>query len=162
MCGELSRVKIWKVASGDGFLNSPFRKLTGVSSLYIRLAGYFKQMSRVFLVTGAAILLALGAVVSLSCTPATPAPSATTAQPNSNSTPTSTTPTPGASLTISVAELKQKLESGYSFVLIDVRPREAFDKNHIEKALSMPLSEIPSRYVELPRGMEVVIYAECA
>ncbi len=44
------------------------------------------------------------------------------------------------------------------FVVLDVRDRTAYDLGHIKGAVSMPISEIPSRYKELPRDRDIVIY----
>lgn len=42
-------------------------------------------------------------------------------------------------------------------VLIDVRPKEAFDRLHIKGSISMPLPELASRLYELPSPYEDVI-----
>ncbi|MBI2145041.1 rhodanese-like domain-containing protein [Candidatus Woesearchaeota archaeon] len=44
------------------------------------------------------------------------------------------------------------------FVVLDVRDRPAYDLGHVKGAISMPISEIPSRYKELPRDKDIVIY----
>jgi hypothetical protein len=63
--------------------------------------------------------------------------------------------------TISVNEVKDQLDSGYDFVLVDVRRLASFDSIHIDKAISIPLAELPSRYAEIPNDLEVIVYAAC-
>ncbi|MFH1663840.1 MAG: rhodanese-like domain-containing protein [archaeon] len=51
-----------------------------------------------------------------------------------------------------------------SFVIVDSRDKTAYDLGHIKGAISMPLSEIPSRYKELPEGKDIIVYcwsSEC-
>lgn len=42
--------------------------------------------------------------------------------------------------------------------LIDVRPPEEFEADHLPGAVSMPLRELPSRMTELPKQKEIVAY----
>jgi 3-mercaptopyruvate sulfurtransferase SseA len=69
--------------------------------------------------------------------------------------------TPAVS-SISVDELKDKLENGSPIMLVDVRNRDDFLTNHIKGAVSIPLDEIPDRYQEIPQDKEVIVYADCA
>jgi hypothetical protein len=91
-------------------------------------------------------------------------PSCTT-EPSSESLPESSviseqeTPTVSS---VSVDELKDKLEDGSPVMLVDIRNRDDFLTNHIRGAVSIPLDEIPDRYQEIPRDGEVIVYASCA
>lgn len=63
---------------------------------------------------------------------------------------------------LSPEEVKERLDSGADVVIVDVRSREDFDEAHIEGAISIPLSEVESRYNELPEDKEIIIYcARC-
>ena len=69
--------------------------------------------------------------------------------------------TPAVS-SISVDELKDKLEGGSPITLVDIRNRDDFLTNHIKGAVSIPLDEIPDRYQDIPKDREVIVYADCA
>ena len=63
---------------------------------------------------------------------------------------------------ISVDDLRDKLEDGSPIILVDIRKKDDFLTNHIEGAVSIPLDEIPDRYEEIPQDKEVIVYADCA
>jgi hypothetical protein len=98
--------------------------------------------------------------------PLTPRPTLEpTPTPTTTPTPAASpnaTPTPAEVPTVSVEEVKSKLDSGQNIVLVDVRDQATFDTSHIGTAISIPLEELPSRCMEIPQGLEVIIYAECA
>jgi len=48
--------------------------------------------------------------------------------------------------------------AGGEFVLLDVRPRDAFAKAHIKGALNAPLAELGDLAAQLPREKELVTY----
>ena len=54
-------------------------------------------------------------------------------------------------------DLKKQLSEG-SVVVVDVRPVEEYVAGHIKGALSIPLTELPSRVEELPKNVEIVVY----
>jgi 3-mercaptopyruvate sulfurtransferase SseA len=58
---------------------------------------------------------------------------------------------------VSVEELSKALEEGRA-VVVDVRPAEAFEEEHIAGAFSIPEEEVRERAGELPRGKLVVAY----
>jgi rhodanese-related sulfurtransferase/DNA-binding transcriptional ArsR family regulator len=58
---------------------------------------------------------------------------------------------------VTVQELAKRLHGG-SVTVIDVRPVEEFSAGHIPGALSIPVSELKRRLVELPRTKEIVAY----
>jgi rhodanese-related sulfurtransferase len=43
-------------------------------------------------------------------------------------------------------------------VLIDVRPEDEYNAGHIKNALSIPLSQLKKRVIELPKGKTIVVY----
>ncbi len=47
---------------------------------------------------------------------------------------------------------------GGDFLLLDVRPRDAFAKAHIEGALSIPLEELGALSERIPKDRELVTY----
>jgi rhodanese-related sulfurtransferase/DNA-binding transcriptional ArsR family regulator len=54
-------------------------------------------------------------------------------------------------------ELLERAERG-EVVIVDVRPAEEFEAEHISGALSVPLADLDSKIVELPRDREIVAY----
>ncbi|MBI5690702.1 MAG: metalloregulator ArsR/SmtB family transcription factor [Verrucomicrobia bacterium] len=59
--------------------------------------------------------------------------------------------------TISREALADLLQKG-SVVLVDVRPREEYDADHLPGAISIPLGELIERVGELPQDKLVVLY----
>ena len=59
---------------------------------------------------------------------------------------------------ITVDELKGLLDRGTRADIIDVRRWDAYVKQHIEGARSMPLRAVPARANEIPRTGLVVFY----
>jgi rhodanese-related sulfurtransferase/predicted transcriptional regulator len=59
--------------------------------------------------------------------------------------------------TISAEELRSRMARG-DVVLIDVRPSEEFEADHIEGASSIPVDELGRRLSELPADREVIAY----
>ena len=59
---------------------------------------------------------------------------------------------------ISVEELKRKLDAHEPFELIDVREPHEYEIARIEGAKLIPLSELPTRFDELPRDREIVVH----
>lgn len=55
-------------------------------------------------------------------------------------------------------ELKRLLDSKDSILVVDVRDRDSFAKEHIPGAMSIPLHDIPKRLAELPRDKTIVCY----
>lgn len=58
---------------------------------------------------------------------------------------------------ISSSELIEKMKRQEVY-LIDVRPREEYEKGHIEDAVSCPQHELSDRIKELPNDREIVAY----
>jgi hypothetical protein len=77
-------------------------------------------------------------------------------------TPTATpVPTPASAEQvprITPQELQALMDSGKGVIVLDTRSREAYDEKHIAGALSMPSIDMDTRYTELPRDKELVLY----
>jgi 3-mercaptopyruvate sulfurtransferase SseA len=58
---------------------------------------------------------------------------------------------------ISAADARQAVEKGQA-VLVDVRPKESYDAEHAQGALTLPLSELPARAGELPKDKLLITY----
>lgn len=58
---------------------------------------------------------------------------------------------------VTVAELQAMLKDG-NVVIYDTRPKAAYDAEHIQGALSLPLEEVTSRAGELPKERTLVFY----
>lgn len=62
---------------------------------------------------------------------------------------------------VSVEELKQELDRDASMIILDARPKQDYDLDHITGAISMPFFEVEQRYKELPRDTWIVTYCAC-
>jgi hypothetical protein len=51
-----------------------------------------------------------------------------------------------------------KLVKANKAIWVDVRTKESYDLSHIKGAISIPLSELPSRLKELPKNKEIITY----
>lgn len=54
--------------------------------------------------------------------------------------------------------VKQRLDDGIAQTIVDVRKSHRFQKEHLPHAVSIPLKQLPNRYVEIPRDIPVVLY----
>ncbi len=71
-----------------------------------------------------------------------------------------TTPTaadPADARRISGEEARQAVAKGEA-VLVDVRGKGAYDAEHAKGAVSLPLSDVPSRASELPKDKLIITY----
>lgn len=61
---------------------------------------------------------------------------------------------------ISVEQVKEDLQSGKDFVLLDVRTKEEFREGHIEGALNIPLANLAYQIEEevTDKDQEIVLY----
>ena len=64
---------------------------------------------------------------------------------------------PAAARRISGEEARQAVAKGEA-VLVDVRAKQAYDAGHAKGAVSLPLSDLPSRAGELPKDKLVITY----
>jgi hypothetical protein len=51
-----------------------------------------------------------------------------------------------------------KMVASHKAVYIDVRSKEQYDLSHIKGAISIPLSELPTRWKDLPVGKFLITY----
>ncbi len=58
---------------------------------------------------------------------------------------------------IGVAEAKAKADAGQA-ILVDVRSAATYEAEHIAGAISMPATQVSSRYTELPTDKLVIFY----
>ena len=68
---------------------------------------------------------------------------------------------PGPVPKVSVAAAKCILDTDDNVVLVDVRSKAGFERSHIGGAISIPLEELESRYDEIAREAQVLVYASC-
>ena len=60
---------------------------------------------------------------------------------------------------IAISELKNKLDSGEKFLLVDVRKDwELEEHGAIEGAIHIPVAELESRMNDIPKNVQVVFY----
>ncbi len=62
---------------------------------------------------------------------------------------------------VSTYELKRELDRGANMIVLDARPKQDYDLDHIVGAISMPFFEVEQRYKELPRETWIVTYCAC-
>ena len=62
--------------------------------------------------------------------------------------------------TVTVKELKEKIDSGEGFKLVDVLPKKSFDAQHIPKSINISGDELEDKAPkELPdKNEEIVVY----
>jgi NADPH-dependent 2,4-dienoyl-CoA reductase/sulfur reductase-like enzyme/rhodanese-related sulfurtransferase len=65
----------------------------------------------------------------------------------------------GLTASVSARELKEKLERGDDFVLLDVRTQQGYQSRHIEdkRGMLIPLHELRYRLSEIPKDKEIVV-----
>ncbi len=64
-------------------------------------------------------------------------------------------------LSLPVEYVKLQLDKGRRFATVDLRPVEDYRKGHLPGARSLPLSELATRFEEIPTVDLVVLYCEC-
>ncbi len=62
---------------------------------------------------------------------------------------------------VSIDALKQEFDRGAKMIIVDARPKQDYDMDHIAGAISMPFFEVEQRYKELPRDTWIVTYCAC-
>lgn len=60
--------------------------------------------------------------------------------------------------TIAPNQLKELIDEGKRFILLDVREQWEYEIVHIQGATLIPLGELPRRFREIAQGVEVVVY----
>ncbi|MEK3982724.1 rhodanese-like domain-containing protein [Paenibacillus sp. FSL K6-3166] len=58
---------------------------------------------------------------------------------------------------LSLIELKNRMDNG-EVLLLDVRPKEEYDEEHIPGAISIPIEELKEKLVSLPSNCDAVAY----
>lgn len=58
---------------------------------------------------------------------------------------------------VSLSELKDRMEKG-EVLLLDVRPKEEYEKDHIPGAVSAPIEELREKLASLPTNCDIVAY----
>ena len=59
---------------------------------------------------------------------------------------------------ISPQELKQKLDTNESILLLDVREQSEYDIVHLNSARLIPLNTLPQHVDNLPSNQEIIVY----
>jgi 3-mercaptopyruvate sulfurtransferase SseA len=59
---------------------------------------------------------------------------------------------------ITAESVKQRIDSGSTQLIIDVRNQSSYQKKHLPGARSIPLRTLPDRVAEVPRDIPVVLY----
>jgi rhodanese-related sulfurtransferase len=58
---------------------------------------------------------------------------------------------------VTVAELKEILKGSKKTVVLDVRQQAEFDAGHIEGSILIPLDQLPGRFQELSKDVDIVV-----
>ncbi|HJU55006.1 MAG TPA: rhodanese-like domain-containing protein [Pyrinomonadaceae bacterium] len=58
---------------------------------------------------------------------------------------------------VTTIELRDALNNGTA-IIVDVRPEQNYQQNHIKGSISIPLEQVATRYGELPRDKTIVTY----
>ena len=66
----------------------------------------------------------------------------------------------GEELQITVEELKGKIDQGQAVVLLDVREPMEWEIARLDKAVLMPVAQVPARVNELSTADEIVVYCK--
>ncbi len=66
----------------------------------------------------------------------------------------------GEEFQITVAELKEKIDGGKAVVLLDVREPMEWEIARLDKAVLMPVAQVPARVNELSTADEIVVYCK--
>ncbi len=63
---------------------------------------------------------------------------------------------------ISSVNLMQRLSnsSDNGYIILDIRPKIAYDMGHIPGAINIPLSNLGYRYIELNKTKDIIVYCD--
>lgn len=64
-------------------------------------------------------------------------------------------------LVLPLQYVKEQFDKGRKFSTVDLRPFDDYRKGHLPHAYSLPLSELATRFKEIPTEDLVVLYCEC-
>jgi len=84
------------------------------------------------------------------------APISRTTTPDQNATTSATT---GEVPTITMAEVKEKLNKAADITIVDVSSADSYRQFHLQGAISIPYAELSKRASELSRQSETIVYA---
>ena len=122
----------------------------------------FRSMRTVFMITAAIILAAATARAQYKTPPPpTSQPGAVQVAPNSNLQISTATTGPAEELTKArriPRDEAMRLVKQKKAVYIDVRSKDSYDQGHIPGAISIPLSDLPSRFKDLPPKKFLITY----
>lgn len=60
--------------------------------------------------------------------------------------------------TITAEELKDKIDDGEDFTLINVLARESYEEEHIPRSINIPYQDIAKHYKELDKDGEIIVH----
>jgi rhodanese-related sulfurtransferase len=63
--------------------------------------------------------------------------------------------------TIPAARIRAMLDAGEKIVFVDLRSTSDFQKSRLPGARSIPISELQTRYQEIPKSGRVILYCSC-
>lgn len=63
--------------------------------------------------------------------------------------------------TVQVEDVKQAMDSGASYVLLDVRTKEEYARGHIEGSINIPLDELQSQVKTVVEEKSSLVYTYC-
>ncbi len=64
-------------------------------------------------------------------------------------------------LTITPLDAENLLETRINVLIIDVRLSSSYEISHINGAISIPVTELENRLVEIPKDGQILVYAQC-
>ena len=68
---------------------------------------------------------------------------------------------PGPLPIVPAEPAQRMLDAGEKPIFIDLRPAEEFKAGRLPGARSLPFSDVPKRYAEIPRTGRVILYCAC-
>jgi rhodanese-related sulfurtransferase len=57
--------------------------------------------------------------------------------------------------------VKQLMDAGEKLVFIDMRPAKEYQQTRLPGARSLPITEVASRFSEIPKSGRVILYCDC-
>jgi rhodanese-related sulfurtransferase len=55
-------------------------------------------------------------------------------------------------------EAKKKFDAGQKHLIIDMRPKDVYDKGHIQSAINLPFDQLEALYQKIPTGYKIIAY----
>ena len=66
--------------------------------------------------------------------------------------------TPEAVALINAQAFQALIASNKPIFILDVRQQDEYDAGHVDRAVLIPLNDLPNRYSELPKDKPIVVY----